>query len=122
MRFLELRDILCEDEAGDAKTYEIWRGSTPISRTGRRYDGRLLRDGDMVRVWRVWFGKRTGRELAIHPGSWVTMNPDYLDEYAGRDWREKLEWVTAEIRADELVDAQTGGRDGDAMIFIPKEK
>jgi hypothetical protein len=123
MRFQELINILSEGGARDLETYRQWVGSTPISRNGRKYDGRVLKDDDLVRVWRsVNRGKHAEEALHLHPGMCVTMHTEYLDGYAGRDWREKTEWRTYEIQAHELVDVQTGEIDGDTLIFIPKEQ
>ena len=100
--------MLTESELGDAKTYELWKGSRPIG----KHD-------ELVRVWR---SVPKGRDPHVYPGSWVTANPEYLNDYAGRDWQEKTTWVTVEIPADELVDAQTGALPRDTLIFIPKEE
>ena len=118
MRFQELSKLLSEDEMSDLATYRQWEGTRPISRNGRRYDGRVLKDDDLVRVWR---SVPKGRDPSVFPGSWVTCHTDYLDSYAGRDWQEKTTWITAEIPARELVDAQIGDIDGDTLIFMPEE-
>ena len=90
------------------KDYYDWIGTT------KRVGG-----DELVTVFRATPKPYPAR---IYPGAWVTMNEDYLDEYVGKDWKTTHNWITAELPAKHLVDAQTGSVAGDTLIYVPPIK